>query len=134
MNAREFAVWLAQAPPGTLVPARELASLLGKGAENETGVGAITQGHDAVSNTWREKLWTVPADTRLGVREVAEATGRSLDWVYKHTGAAGSGLRLPHRKLDGHLVFLAGELRAWLLEAERIVEPGRQRGPRVACS
>jgi hypothetical protein len=76
--------------------------------------------------TWRERLWSVSPDVRLGVPEAAEAFGRPVSWVYRHTSAK-SGLELlPHRRLDGELVFLAGELRAWIREHEEVV----QRGPR----
>lgn len=71
--------------------------------------------------TWREKIWTVPAETRLGVREVAEALGRSKDFVYRHTAPNGSGLRIPHRKLDGALVFVAHELRGWVEQSEVVI-------------
>jgi predicted DNA-binding transcriptional regulator AlpA len=132
MNSRDFAVWLAQAPPGTLVPARELATLLSRAAEEPPDASTAAPVRETMHTTWRERLWIVPPDTRLGVREVAEASGRSRDWVYKHTSAGGSGWRLPHRKLDGQLVFLAGEIRTWLAAAEQIVEPGTRPGLRVA--
>jgi len=69
--------------------------------------------------TWRERLWLVPAETRLGVREVSEALGRSRSWLYKHIAT------VPHRKLDAELTFLAGELRAWIRDAEETVRGGR---------
>src|SRR5688500_12817982 len=34
---------------------------------------------------WREKLWTCPEATRLGVVELAEAVGRPKSWVYRLT-------------------------------------------------
>jgi hypothetical protein len=73
---------------------------------------------DSRALCWRERLWVVPPETRLGVAEVVEATGRSRDWVYRHTSAAGAARRLPHRKLEGELVFTAGELRDWIRGAE----------------
>ena len=71
--------------------------------------------------TWRERLWLVPAETRMGVNELAEALGRSKSWVYKRTqGRAGEEL-LPYRKLDGELQFVVGEIRTYLHEREEVV-------------
>jgi len=71
--------------------------------------------------TWRERLWLVPAETRMGVNELAEALGRSKSWVYKRTqGRAGEEL-LPYRKLDGELQFGVGEIRTYLHEREEVV-------------
>ena len=74
--------------------------------------------------SWREKLWIVPPETRLNVREVAQALGRSTSWVYKRTSRASPRQRLPHRSMDGgKLVFLAGEVRTWVRETELSKEP-----------
>ena len=67
--------------------------------------------------SWRERLWSCPPETRLGVRELAEALGRPRSFVYR---AARRGL--PHRKLAGELTFIAGEVRRWVTEHE--VAPG----------
>jgi hypothetical protein len=79
------------------------------------------------SQSWRERLWTVPPETRLGVREVAEAVDRSRDWVYRAVsgkGATKAGRdRLPCQKLDGELVFTAGAVRTWIQRSELIVNP-----------
>jgi len=131
MRIADLRDWFRVAPPGTLVRAEEVLAML-DAALGGAGAVPATPATVTAPVSWRERVWVVPAETRLGVREVAEATGRSVDWVYKHTGAGGTGLRLPHRKIDGHLVFLAGELRAWLGEAETIVEQGGRRGLRVA--
>jgi predicted DNA-binding transcriptional regulator AlpA len=79
--------------------------------------------------TWRERLWTVPAETRIGVRELMEATGRSRDWIYRGTSPKAGDDRIPHRKLDGELVFQVGELREWLRSREDVIHtsPGRLR-------
>jgi predicted DNA-binding transcriptional regulator AlpA len=109
-------VWLAAAPEGTSLSAaavRELLEPLAAGLPAPVSTPS-TPGVE----TWRERLWTVPADTRLGVREVAEATGRPRSWIYRRTSAASEKAPLPHRKLDGELVFVAGELRAWLKRHE----------------
>ena len=74
-----------------------------------------------VPQTWRERLWSVPADTRLNVREVAEALGQSVSWVYKHTSRRSGQAQLPHRQLaNGKLAFLAGEIRTWLGQTETV--------------
>lgn len=104
----EFVQWLASAPAGTTLSAASvhatLAPLVDAPAGPTSPVGA----------SWRERLWIAPPETRLGVREVAEALGRPRSWVYRHTGRKCGRALLPHRKFEGELVFLAGELRAWL--------------------
>ncbi len=75
----------------------------------------------ALAIDWRERLWTMPAETRLGVTELCEALGRSKSWVYRHTGNCAPEDRLPHRLLEGSLVFVAGEIRTWLRENEESV-------------
>lgn len=72
---------------------------------------------------WRILLWTAPGETRIGRRELLEAVGRPASWLYRHTGPAAEH-RIPHRKLDGELVFVVGEIRAWLREREEIIEAG----------
>jgi hypothetical protein len=106
MTVAELRRWLATAPPGTLVPARELLDAL----EVEPEPEAV-----ASEPTWRERLWTAPPETRLGVREVAEAVGRPVSWVYRARA-------LPRRKLDGELIFLAGEVRDWVTSREEVVQ------------
>lgn len=72
--------------------------------------------------TWRERLWTCPEQTRLGVREAAEALGRPVSWVYRRTSpkalAAGGHAPLPARRLDGELYFSAADLREWIAQHE----------------
>lgn len=80
--------------------------------------------------TWRERLWTVPPETRIGRTELLEALGRPRSWLYRCTSAGSRHPRIPHRKLDGELVFVVGEVRAWLLQREEVVQPGRS-GPLV---
>jgi len=76
---------------------------------------------------WRERLWTCSPDARLGVKELAEAVGRSADWVYRATNAARATEHgrdpLPCAKLDGVLTFAAGAVRGWLRASEIIVNP-----------
>lgn len=75
----------------------------------------------AAEVTWRERIWTVPAETRLGAKETAEAIGRPTSFVYRATSAK----TIPHRKLEGELTFVAGELRAWIRDQEEVITPGR---------
>lgn len=80
----------------------------------------------ASAATWREKLWTAPPDTRLGVRETAEALGRPVSFVYRGTSEkASAGDRIPHRKLAGELTFVVGELRSWIRDHEETITAGR---------
>ena len=123
MDKNSVLSWLRDAPPGTLVLAAELAARL----DLETDTERVANGPE---QTWREKLWTCAPETRLGKAELLEALGRSGDWLYRHTGAKARCSRIPCRKLDGELQFVAGEIRQWLLEHEEIVEPGRT-GPLV---
>lgn len=76
--------------------------------------------------TWREMLWTVPAETRLSLPEVCEALGRSRSWVARRltTPASERPIPIPHRRLDGVLSFVAGEVRAWLAQVETIGQAG----------
>ena len=119
MGTAELARWLRAAPPGTLVLAEEIAQLL---ADSKT---VEKQPDSAVLVTWREKLWTCAPDTRLGRVELLEALGRTKNWLYRHTGKQAKCSRIPCRRLDGELVFVAGEVRTWLAEQEEILEPGR---------
>ena len=86
---------------------------------------AIEAVADVVPLPWGVLLWQVPAETRIGVVELCEAVGRPKSWVYRHTADDGDCPRLPHRKMDGSLVFVVGEVRRWLEEHEVTVVPGR---------
>src|SRR5690242_7467645 len=99
----EIREWLAAAPRGTLVEAQALALALAEADEGRPQ-GNASQGGQLVG--WRERLWTAPPDTRMGVAELCEALGRTKSWVWRHTGPSSPGPRLPHRKLDGELVFV----------------------------
>ena len=79
---------------------------------------AATCDHDP---NWREKLWSVPPETRLDAEQAAEAAGLSKSRLYKLTSAE----EIPFRKLAGGLVFVAGELRTWLRERESVEVEGR---------
>lgn len=77
--------------------------------------------------SWRERFWTCPPETRLGVRELAEALDRSADFVYRAVDpkrSAGRGRDpLPCSRLDGVLVFSAGAVRRWLDASAVTVNP-----------
>jgi hypothetical protein len=123
---RELYDWCAKAPPNTRVDARDLAnaiqfavtegSVVAQGIPDAEGLALEPSG-------WRERLWLVPAETRLGVPEVAEALSRPKSWVYARTGPSAED-PLPHRKLDGANIFTAGELRAWIRSREEVVHAG----------
>ncbi|MEX2281793.1 MAG: hypothetical protein WEE89_04875 [Gemmatimonadota bacterium] len=111
--------WLTRAPEGTAVQASTIAHVLRPLVDQPQQADA----QPAQPETWRTRLWTCPAETRLGVREVAEAIGHPVSWVYRRTQKTATD-RLPFRRLDGELVFTAGELRAWIRAAEEIVSAG----------
>ncbi|MCZ6918297.1 MAG: hypothetical protein O7I93_16095 [Gemmatimonadetes bacterium] len=104
-------------PPGTMLPAGELAARL-------EGMDAAEPREGPVM-TWRERLWVVPPETRIGRDELLEAVSRQPSWLYRHTGSKAKCSRIPCRKLDGELVFLVGEVRTWLLAHEEMVVPAR---------
>ena len=112
--------WLQAALPGTMVPAEVLARALAEVHDGHADTAPAGQ-----PSTWRERLWTVPPETRIGVAELCEALGRSKGWVWRHTGPKAPGVRIPHRKLEGELVFVVGEVRAWIPQHESVVVPGR---------
>lgn len=116
----ELVEWLDQAPPGTSVDAAVMRELIG----GATATLTLHRGEAAPAEpTWRERLWTVPAETRIGVKELAEALGRPRSWVYRRTGQNAHKAPLPVRKLDAELVFVVGEIRGWLIERETLVHP-----------
>ena len=119
-DARAHLRALAEAlPPGSAVsvPREWLLELL-EPAVTKVSPGRLGESVPPALAFWREKLWTVPADTRLGVREVAEAMGRPRSWVYRRTSEKSGKAPPPFRRLDGELVFAAGELRVWLKRHE----------------
>lgn len=123
-SLESFIAWLDDAPDGTTIPVASLRSTLAA-LRNATPEPSIATA-DVSPASWRERLWTVPPDTRLGVIETAEALGRPRSFVYRHTSEKSAGAaRLPHRRLDGELVFVAGELRSWLKDHEETIESSR---------
>lgn len=73
------------------------------------------------------QFWALPAETRLTAQQVAEASGRTTAWVYKHIDARRTDLPLPYRREGGgsrdRLVFLAGEVREWMRQREIVIRP-----------
>lgn len=84
---------------------------------------------EPIAETWRTRLWTCPPETRLGVREVAEALDRSPDWVYRAVNRRLADEKgrdpLPCSRMDGVLVFSAGAVRRWVQVSESVVVPER---------
>lgn len=121
-SVAELRAWCVRAPAGTHLDAHAVAEILAplvdEPAEDKGPAPAPLE-----PATWREKLWTVDGATRLGVVEVAEALDRPKSYVYARTGPSAAN-PLPHRKLDGSLVFTAGELRAWIRDHEDVVHGG----------
>ena len=122
---------VAQLPTGAAVtlPADVVRAWL----EDERSAAPSAPMLPAVPQGWRERLWTCPTDTRLGVRDLADALNRSADWVYRATNvkrAAEHGRSpLPCTRLDGVLVFTAAAVRHWLQASAVIVnaEPAAAR-------
>ena len=125
LTVTELLAWCSKAPAGTRLDAKAVADILE--ADTPSVAHGLPDTGEKVSTAvqtsggWRATLWTVDADVRLGVREVAEALGRPASFVYSHTKGLDA---IPHRKLDGVLVFVAGELRAWICNREHVVAPG----------
>ena len=114
MTTAEFRSWVSGlADCGAVLPASEVLSRLPEANEPESPPAESSP----LELTWRERLWLVPAETRLGVVELCEALDRSQSWAYRRTGAKAEDL-LPHRLMDGQLVFTAGELRTWIRQHE----------------
>lgn len=107
---------------GALVDGARLLTRCAEQLEAAVPIGVHREGTPApaaAAADWRERIWTCADDVRLGVRELAEAVGKSKAWVYRHTSQkSGYGI-IPHRKLDGELLFRAGDVRRWLEAYER---------------
>jgi predicted DNA-binding transcriptional regulator AlpA len=79
----------------------------------------------AGASSWRERFWKAPDETRIGVRELAEALGKSRSWIYHRTARDGERIPLPSRTIvNGKLEFVVGEVRAWLAQVEIIGQAG----------
>ena len=114
MTASEFRVWLETlAEASAVLPAAEVLDRLPEAEEQESQQAESSP----IELTWRERLWLVPAETRMGIGELCEALNRSQSWAYRRTGPSADD-PLPHRLLDGQLVFVAGEIRTWIRQNE----------------
>ena len=122
MGIDELRAWLRSAPPGTTLSASALVELLEADIQEEHG--EPVQSTEPVEITWRELLWLVPSETRINTSEVLEAIGRSRSWLYGRMASEHGSRRFPHRKLDGELCFVAGEVRAWLRSEEDVLVAG----------
>ena len=123
----ELRQWAAKAPPGTMLSADVLVEMLDDVIEVEP---TIEQAKDTVPPLpWTHLFWTADPETRIGRTELLEALNRPASWAYRHTGSKAEN-RIPHRKLDGELVFVVGEVRRWLREREEIVIAGPMDHPR----
>ena len=118
--------WLVAAPTGTTVSTEALAEML-DALDMEPEPEPVRD--TASPLPWSLLLWSADPETRMGRAELLEAVGRSASWLYRHTGPKAKH-RIPHRKVDGELVFLVGEVRRWLREREEIVLAGPMDGPR----
>jgi len=117
-------------PRGTLVPVEAVLDALSASGAAPTRAETVAP---TEAQSWRVLLWTAPAETRIGRAELLEAVGRPKSWLYRHS-AAKAEHPIPHRKFDGELVFLVGEVRAWLMAQEEIVRAGPLDGPRLAVA
>ncbi len=129
--------WLDKAPAGTLLSADAVRAAL-DGAGTDEAATVTSPSDNAAATSWREKLWVVPGDTRIGAVEVAEAIGRSRDWVYRAVNPDLSEKKgrdpLPCRRLDGELVFVVTEIRDWLNASEEVLQKATRRPLRIAGS
>lgn len=123
MSLDELRAWAGSAPAGTMLSASALAECLSNPVERAPEQRSTVAAPEVP--TWREKLWTCHADVRIGVREVSEALGRAESWVYRHTSQKSGIPLLPHKKLDGQLVFVVGEVRGWIQRNEQTIVAGR---------
>ena len=119
----DMAAWCERAPAGTHLDAQAVADVLNSAVDSEAAEPPREASAPSDSWTWREKLWVVPSETRMGTCEVAEALGRPRSFVYARTQKQADD-QIPHRKLDGTLVFTAGEVRAWARAREDVVHAG----------
>ena len=117
MTASQLLDWVRNAPKGTRIPAEVVQQIL------EDVAYPPDPQPEAEPATWRERMWTCPDETRLLIEDVMEAMGRSRDTIYRLTRREEDPL--PCRKLDGRLVFVAGQVRAWVEAVEYVVVPAK---------
>lgn len=116
----ELRRWLVAAPTGTTVRTEAFAEMLDAyDMEPAPEPARVT----SPPLPWTVLLWSADPETRIGRAELLEGLGRSKSWLYRHTGPKAKH-PIPHRKLDGELVFVVGEIRRWLRDREEIVAAG----------
>lgn len=119
----EFIAWCERAPGNLQVSAAWVAEQLRAALEQEEGCAmpAVEVQPAPVETSWRERIWTVPDETRLTVDECAEALGKSRAWLY----ARGDELGIPYRvEKSGRRAYVAGEITEWIRRQEFVVIPG----------
>jgi predicted DNA-binding transcriptional regulator AlpA len=93
-------------------------ALEAKPAALVAGTATVTVTATASLGFTPERLAAAPPDTRIGVQELSEATGRSRSGIYKLVRDSG----LPVRRLpDNSFAFVVGDVRPWFREREAIV-------------
>lgn len=123
----DLAARLRALDPDSLHRAGWLLAELEREGQGAAQSGPVLVPASSSAPTWRERVWTVPGETLLGVDEVCEACGRPRSWLYRLT----STKKIPHSKLDGAVVCKAGELRAWLRERLEVVKAGEMESPQT---
>jgi len=121
----DLVAWLRDAPIHTQLDAATVADFLDDLVVEELGGGPELTVDPAGEGSWAERLWTAPAERRLGTREVLEALGKGKSWLYSRMSEERGRDRLPHAKMNGELVFTAGEVRAWIRDQEETIAGGR---------
>lgn len=129
-----FRSWLELCPAGTTLAAHDVLAIVATLPQAAAPSPAIAPEPVSNGQTWRERLWTCAPETRLGVAELCEALGRPRSFVYRHTSAKTGLSLLPHRKIDGELAFVAGELRVWIRDNEETIVAGRAEAPALTIS
>ena len=67
-----------------------------------------------VTLPWNALIWVVDPETRLNVKEAAQALGRPVSFLYRHTSQNGTGEAIPCTREFGRLTFTAAGLREWM--------------------
>jgi len=73
--------WLKGAPEGTQMDASTLAEILDDIMPEEPPGKPELRVEPPGGWSWQEKIWVVPAERRLGTREVLETLGRGKTWL-----------------------------------------------------
>lgn len=91
--------------------ARLIEALDREAATNGAAAVEPTRPEAAQVAPWREKLWTVPGDTRLTTVQLSEALGRPKSYIYR--AVARDLDPLPARRFAGELRFRVSDVIAW---------------------